>query len=279
MSDNAGRKSAPRKDLDGDAELASCIEQLPSDDDLDKARRKRQQLALAHALATGGINARASELLAEIADSLSFWCRVLCEQRGIDYHPRPSGRALGVNHAQWLAAHIDSIAACGDAADITADILGRDRKRRGMIEQIQQVVNRPRRWWQLGDCPTPIRVEGPPRQGTSAAHHPVRRRTAGPEDATRIRCPDCRALHNVHRLLWARKVRGRSRADDAAPAGALQPRPAAGVPGSATHTCALAGHRTTAGVREDNGDPLYRGSTCGCWWCANRRRLRQGGGT
>lgn len=257
MSDNAGRKSAPRKDLDGDAELASCIEQLPSDDDLDKARRKRQQLALAHALATGGINARASELLAEIADSLSFWCRVLCEQRGIDYHPRPSGRALGVNHAQWLAAHIDSIAACGDAADITADILGRDRKRRGMIEQIQQVVNRPWRWWQLGDCPTPIRVEGPPRQGHPRPTIPCGAALRAREDATRIRCPDCRALHNVHRLLWARKSEAEAEPmtqrqlvrynRDLPPEFQVPPRTLA-------HWLAT-GRLLACG--EDNGDPLY----------------------
>ena len=64
---------------------------------------------------------------------------------------------------------------------------------------------RPWRFWQLGDCPTPIRVEGPPRQGhprpTIACGAPLRAR----EDATRIRCPQCHALHNVHRLLWARK--------------------------------------------------------------------------
>ena len=205
MSDNAGRRSAPRRDLDGDRELAACIEPLPPDDDLQKARSARQKAALAHALATGGINARASELLAEISDSLAFWARVLCEQRGLDYAPRPSSRALGVNHAQWLAAHVGAIAASEDAGDITADILGRDRKRRSMIEQIQSVINRPWRFWQLGDCPTPIRVEGPPRQGHPRPTIPCGAALRAREDATRIRCPQCHALHNVHRLLWARK--------------------------------------------------------------------------
>ena len=183
MSDNAYRKSAPRKDLDGDAELASCIEQLPSDDDLDKARRKRQQFRPAHALATGGINARASELLAEIADSLSFWCRVLCEQRGIDYHPRPSGRALGSTMPNGWPPTSTRSRTCGDAADITADILGRDRKRRGMIEQIQRVVN-----------PAPgaggNSATAPPQSASKAhhakdirAHHPCGAPHCGPEDA------------------------------------------------------------------------------------------------
>jgi hypothetical protein len=70
MTDNVGRKSARRKDLDGDAELAACIELLPKADDLEKARTARQKQSLAHAVATGGVNLRASELLAEIADSL-----------------------------------------------------------------------------------------------------------------------------------------------------------------------------------------------------------------
>jgi hypothetical protein len=205
MSDNAGRKSAPRKDLDGDAELASCIEHLPEDDDLDKARAKRQKLAQAHALATGGVNHKASELLAEIDDGLAFWCRVLCEQRGLIYTPSHSGRALGVNHAQWLAVHVDSIAASEDAGDIAADILGRDRKRRGISDQIGSVVNRPWRWWQLGQCPTPIRVEGPAQAGRPHPTVPCAAELRAREDATRIRCPQCRIVHNVHRLLWARK--------------------------------------------------------------------------
>jgi len=205
MSDNAGRKSAARRDLDGDRELAACIESLPSGDDLQKARIARQRQSLAHALATGGVNARASELLAEIADGLVFWCRVLCEQRGLDYAPRPTGRALGVNHAHWLAAHIDTIAASSDAGDIAADILGRDKRRRSLIDQIQAVVNRPWRYWRIGACPTPIRVEGPNQAGrphpTIACNADLRAR----EDRTRIRCPQCRAVHNVHRLLWSRK--------------------------------------------------------------------------
>ncbi len=205
MSDNAGRKSAPRKDLDGDAELAACIEALPSGDDLQKARIARQKLALAHALATGGVNYRASELLAEIADGLAFWCRVLCEARGRVYAPTRSTRALGVNHAQWLAAHVEAIGQSEDAADIAADILGRDKARRSLIRQIEWVVNRPMRWWQLGACPTPIRVEGPAQAGrphpTIACGVELRAR----EGATRVRCPGCRTVHNVHRLLWSRK--------------------------------------------------------------------------
>jgi hypothetical protein len=194
-----------RRDLDGDAELAACIEALPDCDDLDKARAARQRAALAHALATGGINARASELLAEIADTLAYWCRVLCEERGIDYRPARSAEALGANHARWLARHVESIAAASDAGDIADDILGRDKHRRGLIDQIEHAINRRWRWWPLGECPTPVRVEGPAQHGRPHPTVDCGVELRAREDAVAIRCPGCRTLHKVHRLLWARK--------------------------------------------------------------------------
>ena len=205
MSDNAGRKFAPRKDLDGDRELAACIESLPSGDDLEKARLARQRQSLAHALATGGVNARASELLAEIADGLVFWCRVLCEARGMTYEPPPSRGALGANHALWLKRHVDAIAASEDAGDIAADILGRDKKRHSLIDQIGRVINRPLRWWKLGQCPTPIRVEGPAQAGRPYPTTACGAELGALQDVKEIRCRECRATHNVHRLLWSRK--------------------------------------------------------------------------
>jgi hypothetical protein len=205
MTDTGGRKSAARRDLNGDAELAACIEALPDCDDLDKARAARQRAALAHALATGGINARASELLAEIADTLAYWCRVLCEERGIDYRPARSAEALGANHARWLARHVESIAAASDAGDIADDILGRDKHRRGLIDQIEHAINRRWRWWPLGECPTPVRVEGPAQHGRPHPTVDCGVELRAREDAVAIRCPGCRTLHKVHRLLWARK--------------------------------------------------------------------------
>ena len=205
MSDNGGRKSARRRDLDGEKSLAECIEQLPDDDDLEKARAKREKRALAHALATGGVNARASELLAEIADGLVFWCRVLCEARGMTYEPPPSRGALGANHALWLKRHVDAITASEDAGDIAADILGRDKKRHSLIDQIGRVINRPLRWWKLGQCPTPIRVEGPAQAGRPYPTTACGAELGALQDVKEIRCRECRATHNVHRLLWSRK--------------------------------------------------------------------------
>lgn len=187
MSDNGGRKSARRNGLDGDALLASCIEPLPADDDLDKARRQREKNALAHALATGGINARASELLAEIADALGYWCRVLCDERGITYEPwlirnRPS--AAGQNHAEWLRAHLYAIAASESADDISGEI-------ETYAEDIVKLVNRPVRMMFLGECQTWMDEE-------------MRQcgfRLRAPQDAVEVFCPRCRKTHNCHRLL------------------------------------------------------------------------------
>lgn len=187
MSDNGGRKSARRNGLDGDALLASCIEPLPADDDLDKARKAREKAALDHALAAGGVNARASELLGEIADSLAYWCRVLCESRGMTYEPwvikhRPS--APGQTHAEWLRAHLHSIAASENADDIAMDV-------ESHLEDIVRLVNRPIRTMFLGTCPTWIEDD----------NRPCGTRLRAPQDSIEVYCPRCRTTHNCLRLL------------------------------------------------------------------------------
>lgn len=194
MSDNGGRKSARRKDLDGDAELASYIEPLPNnrDDDLEKARRDRQKAALAHALATGGVNAKASTLLAEIHDSLGYWVRVLCEARGIQPPLLNSARTLGVSRALWLAANITAIAASEDAGEICSDIEGHHH-------DIVDCVNRPIRWWILGDCPQWLDPAHDREAGPCGA--PLR----VPAQTTEVSCRKCKARHNVQLLLLARK--------------------------------------------------------------------------
>ena len=187
MTDNAGRKSARRKDLDGDTNLAACIELLPKADDLDKARRARQDAALTHALATGGVNARASQLLATIADALGYWCRVLCEIRGLDYTPSPLPATLGANHARWLRVNIGAIATYDDAADIVADI-------EGHLEDIVKVVNRPIRWWYLGECPG------------WRDDQPCQTELRVPEGSEEALCRRCHTRHTVQLLLLARKA-------------------------------------------------------------------------
>jgi len=188
MSDNQGRKSAARRDLDGDAELASCIELLPAkEEDLAKARRLREKAALAHALATGGINARASELLAEISDSLGYWCRVLCESRGVTVPALPAGSALGASLAAWLAINTNAIALSEDAADIAGDI-------ETHLEDIVKVVNRPLRIWFLGNCET-----WDDKRNTACGAD-----LRAPEGSVEIYCNRCHVTHSVNRLFLAR---------------------------------------------------------------------------
>jgi len=187
MTDNAGRRSARRKDLDGDAELAACIELLPKADDLEKARTARQKQSLAHAVATGGVNLRASELLAEIADSLAYWCRVLCEIRGLSYTPSPLPVTVGANHARWLRVNAGAIATYDDAADIVGDI-------EGHLEDIVKVVNRPIRWWNLGECPG------------WRDDQPCQTDLRVPEGSEEVHCRKCSTRHTVQLLLLARKA-------------------------------------------------------------------------
>ena len=187
MTDNAGRKSARRKDLDGDSPLAACIELLPKADDLEKARTARQKQSLAHAVATGGANLRASELLAEIADSLAYWCRVLCEARGINYTASPLPATVGANHARWLRVNVGAIAGHEDAADIVGDI-------ETHLEDIVKVVNRPVRWWHLGPCPG------------WRDDQPCQTELRVPEGSEEVHCRRCKNTHTVQLLLLARKA-------------------------------------------------------------------------
>lgn len=197
MSDNAGRKSAARRDLDGETPLAACIEPFPdtSETDLERARRQRQRVALAHALAAGGINARASELLGQIADSLAYWVKELCDSRGVDYTPpvMASERltALGTAHAAWMARHVGAIAASELAEDICGDV-------EGHLDDIVRIVNRPVPIRTLGKCPTWIDGrDGQPGQ-------PCGRQLRAPAEDSEVYCARCKATHSVNRLLLAR---------------------------------------------------------------------------
>jgi hypothetical protein len=190
MTDNGGRRSARRRDLDGDKELAACIEPLPDNPqhDLDKARRDRERAALAHALASGRINARASQLLGDIASGLGYWCRVLCEARGIAAPALAASHgAYGTTAVAWLAHNIAAVAQSEDAGDICTDV-------EGWLEDIAQTINRPVRWWPLGACPAET-ADGPCQAELPRV----------PEHTENVRCRDCGATHVVSRVLLIRK--------------------------------------------------------------------------
>ena len=184
MSDNGGRRSARRTDLDGEKTLAACIEELPPGDDLDKARKARERHALAVALASGGCNARASELLAEIDDSLGYWMRTLCEDRGLEVPNLPAGRSLGRGKARWLRKHLSAIVTSPSAGDIAMDI-------ETHLEDIVEAVNRPRHILFLGLCPT----------WDDDRNTTCGRRLRAAQEAIEVHCRACAATHNVNRLL------------------------------------------------------------------------------
>jgi hypothetical protein len=220
MSSNGGRRSAPRAGIDGDKPAAAYIETMPGcrckcdcepaecehecQCDPEKARRRRERAAMAHALAGGRVNARASELLAEQADALQFWCRELCEARGLPYIPlrfrgrqfigplqthevrRAKPTTLGADHAIWLSEHFGAIRASEHIGDILADI---ERQQ----DEIETAVNRPIRWRFVGECPT---------------YSDEKRTICGvelraPEDHIEVTCPKCRTMYNINRLQVA----------------------------------------------------------------------------
>ena len=191
MSDNGGRKSARRKDLDGEKTLAECIEPFPdpNEDDLERARKAREKAALAHALAAGGVNARASELLAEIADALRYWIKVLCEARNATYTPHRATNvhSLGSSEALWLAGNVAAISASDDAAEIIGDIETHH-------DEIVRVVNRPVRVMNLGPCPT---FDERKNQACGVTLRAT-------QDSIEVHCPRCKRTHNCNRLLLER---------------------------------------------------------------------------
>lgn len=182
MGDNGGRKSARRDELHGDDHPIAL---LPEAKTLEQSRRERQRRVLASALAAGGCNARASELLAEIADSLGYWVRVLCESRGVDVPALIGGRDYGVPIVAWLHQHVAAIALSEDAGDIAADVFAYRR-------DIERAVNRPIQWIDLGECPTLIDDE----QGGQCG----RRLRAPAGEASTVRCRDCGSVHDVNWL-------------------------------------------------------------------------------
>lgn len=202
MSDNGGRRSTPRTGIKGEALLAECIESFPNEreEDLERARRQRAQTALAHALAAGGVNPRASELLATIVDSLQYWVKDLCDSRGIQYEPlrfrgskfigplqlgevrKSRPKSAGADYALWMAEYISAIASSEYADDIVGDI-------EGHMADIEKAVNRPiptrylkcQTWMedQRQVCGMDLRAKA---------------------DDIEVFCRKCRATHNVNRL-------------------------------------------------------------------------------
>ena len=190
LSEPGAGRGTQRDILHGDTPLVACLGLLPEADDLERARRDRHRRALANALRLGGCNMQASELLAEIGDSLAYWCSTLCEDRGLTYTPMHSpGRrlTLGAEHAIWLKRHIESIAQFDCAGDIAMDVWGHRR-------DIERAINQPMVMVQLGTCPVDILTTGEVMSTCGA-------RLRAPAGAETTYCRRCFTTHSVSRLL------------------------------------------------------------------------------
>ena len=166
-----------RHELDGEASLASQIESLPECDDLDEARRQREQNALRKLLAAGGVNERASSLHANIANMLTTWIRDLCEARGINW----DGRGRVGDMCAWLHLHIDTIAN-HEAADEFCDELDEH------LGHIRRLINRPEPPRFVGPCPAPH-----PELSGRACNLELRAH----RKATRVTCTQCGTDHDI----------------------------------------------------------------------------------
>jgi hypothetical protein len=254
MSDNGGRRSTPRTGVKGETLLAQCIEQFPNEreEDLEKARRQREKVALAHALSAGGVNARASELLASIADGLQYWVKDLCDSRGIQYQAlrfrgtrfigplrmgevrRPRPNAAGAEYALWLAEYVSAIASSEYAVDMVSDV-------EGFLEDITKRVNRPPEQRLCGPCPTI-------KEGGLRCDMQLR----APRDAVEVYCPACKNTHNVEQLE-IRLFNEISEQLFTIPelAKVVLPKLGEAIPRSTLHYWLQKGHLKPAGYRED----------------------------
>ncbi|MCG7610356.1 hypothetical protein [Mycobacterium sp. CnD-18-1] len=176
---DGGRRTV--RTMHGDDTLASHIEPYPNgaEHDLDAARAQRHRAALMHALALGGVNGNASELLDEIDNECTTQIRHMCELRGVTT-PRLATTARKVH---WLRANLNAIAADESASEFYVAVAE-------YRTRIERAVNRPVPRKYLGPCPT----------WNEQHQRACKRELWAPGDAIEVRCPTCRHTHNCNRL-------------------------------------------------------------------------------
>lgn len=190
---DGGRRTSRRNVLHGDDSLASHIEPLRAckcegncECDLGKARRRRQHDALAHALAAGRINSRASREFDKVRNTLGTWVRDICETRGVEVPilNTPSSMAL------WLTKHVHAVAAQEDADQFCDEVIDTQRS-------IERIINRPPPHRSLGPCvtdPAPDEVLEKRRQQGDYQTRCNLELSAG-QKAKSVTCPQCKVTH------------------------------------------------------------------------------------
>lgn len=156
-----------------------CVEYQPV---ADQAKMRAQFLA------AGGINARASDLLDAVRNTLSTWVRHICETRGVVVPALTKPRLM----AMWLKTNVPAIACDEGAGQFFGDIkdLVGDKRDEHSDGAIGKLINRPMPRKTLGPCPT---------------WNERTRRVCGleltaREDAIETTCPQCLRTHNCNQL-------------------------------------------------------------------------------
>lgn len=191
---DGGRRATRRNVLHGDDTLASHIEPLRACKcegdcacDIRKARRRREHAALAHALAAGRVNARASTQYDRIQNMLGTWVRDICETRGVEVPRLNTASSM----ALWLAKHVMAVAS-QDGADLFCDeVIDAQRA-------IERIVNRPPPHRIIGPCitdPAPDEVLDK-RRADGDYQTRCNLELSAPQKAKAVTCPQCKATHD-----------------------------------------------------------------------------------
>jgi hypothetical protein len=163
----------------------------------DDAAPENDPALLRRFLAAGRVNARASDLLDEITNTLSTWVRHICETRGIEV---PGiGRTTQMACAIWLSQNVGAIACDEAAGEAFSELCG-------LTSRIETVINRPIPPRDCGPCPSIVDACKPsrdPKVADCEMAHPHRCGTSllAPHGDTWVKCPKCKGLHEVESLI------------------------------------------------------------------------------
>jgi hypothetical protein len=164
-------------------------------------------------LAAGGINARAARIAESVNAKLVALVRHLEETRGVVFVPLrtvghrfigpllPNWRRLpkgyiptGVDMAEWLHAHTRMLALDEAAKGHYSDV-------KGIVEDIERVINRPPDRYTCGPCPTVI--------DTATGRRPCNLQLYAADPDATITCPRCKAEHRARNLRQSLLLRAR----------------------------------------------------------------------
>lgn len=197
MSANTSHGYQARYVINGEHNVAHYLACFPGNTDElpdDKALNRRHAAARREALAAGGVNERASELMDAVTNTLTTIVRDLFESRGVELPPsvtQGSRSPIAMCHrmVKTLTGQLSAILADENAGRTYADIhnLIGDERRDG---RITKAINLPIPIYDLGRCPTW-------NEGTrKACGNPLRAR----EDMIEVYCRICRQTHKTDRL-------------------------------------------------------------------------------